>query len=65
MSTDPLITGERTGAGWIALNLLGGLIAIPFAIVNGLASMFENIGEAGDPTDESAIVPTDSSQGGD
>lgn len=61
IANDPLITGERSGAGWVALNLLGGLLSIPFAIVGGLASMFESIGEAGDPTDDSAIVPTDSS----
>jgi NADH-quinone oxidoreductase subunit H len=61
---DPMITGRRTGAGWIALNLVGGLIAVPFAIVNGIINGLEKFGEAtAGNSDETAIVPSD--KGGD
>jgi NADH-quinone oxidoreductase subunit H len=61
---DPMITGRKTGAGWIALNLVGGLIAVPFAIVNGIINGLEKFGEAtAGNSDETAIVPSD--KGGD
>ncbi|MEO1644620.1 MAG: NADH-quinone oxidoreductase subunit NuoH [Chloroflexota bacterium] len=64
---DPLITGEQRGSiGWTALNLVGGLIAIPFAIVNGIINGLESFGEAVEgpaESDETAIVASD--QGGD
>ncbi|MDQ7026647.1 MAG: NADH-quinone oxidoreductase subunit NuoH [Anaerolineae bacterium] len=60
MANDPLITGERSGWVWIGLNLLGGLIAIPFAMVNGLINGLESFGAATEtPSDETAIVPSD------
>ncbi|MBK8020451.1 MAG: NADH-quinone oxidoreductase subunit NuoH [Chloroflexi bacterium] len=31
---DPIVTGERRGIAWVALQVLGGLIAIPFALWN-------------------------------
>ena len=31
---DPIITGDYRSIGWAVLNFVGGLIAIPFAIVN-------------------------------
>ncbi len=31
---DPIITGERKGIGWVLLQVLGGIIAIPFALYN-------------------------------
>jgi NADH-quinone oxidoreductase subunit H len=64
MLDDPLITGERSSGAWTALNIVGGIIAIPFAIVGGIINALESIGEAAEgPSDETAIVPTD--QGGD
>lgn len=63
LSDDPVITGERSGVAWVLLNLLGGLIAIPFVLVNGLISTLNRasrIGEA--PSDEKAITPV---EGGD
>jgi hypothetical protein len=64
MAKDPLITGERGGLAWTGLNILGGILAIPFAIVNGTINFLESFGEAAEgPSDETAIVPTD--QGGD
>lgn len=61
---DPVITGQPRSAAWIILQLVGGLIAIPFAMYNGLLWSLESFGEAAEGTsDETAIVPSE--QGGD
>lgn len=62
-ANDPLITGERRGWAWTGINILGGLLAIPFVLVEGTISAIEKFGEATDPSDETAIVPSD--RGGD
>lgn len=49
LELDPVITGERSGVAYGALQLLGGLIAIPFVLVQGLISFLEKIASlAGD-----------------
>ena len=61
---DPIITGDRSGLGWTVVTLVGGLIAVPFAIVNGTIGFLEHFGAtAQGPSDETAIVSSD--QGGD
>jgi NADH-quinone oxidoreductase subunit H len=61
---DPMITGKNRSIGWVILNLVGGLLAIPFALVNGLINGLEKFGEAtAGNSDETAIVPSD--KGGD
>lgn len=61
---DPTITGKRNGLGWALLTVLGGLIAIPFGIVNGTIRFLDSFGRAAEgPPEETAIVPSD--QGGD
>lgn len=61
---DPIITGNYRSIGWTVLTIVGGLIAIPFAMVNGLINTMESMGEAAEgPSEETAIVPSD--QGGD
>ncbi|MEM9950776.1 MAG: NADH-quinone oxidoreductase subunit NuoH [Chloroflexota bacterium] len=61
---DPIITGDYRSIGWTVLNFVGGLIAIPFAIVNGIINGLESFGNAtAGESDETAIVPSD--QGGD
>lgn len=61
---DPIITGNYRSIGWTVLNLVGGLLAIPFAMVNGLINGLEQFGESLEgESDETAIVPSD--QGGD
>lgn len=63
MYEDPVITGQYTSVGWTVLNIVGGLVAIPFAIVNGIINGLEAFGEAAEgPSDETAIVQSD--QGG-
>ena len=59
---DPLITGERQSAAWAGLNILGGLLAIPFKLVEGIINAIEGFGKAMDPTDETAITPVDQQQ---
>jgi hypothetical protein len=56
LATDPVITGERSGVGWLALSLLGGLIAIPFALVKGVTNAMTNIEEASTTSNDKAIV---------
>ena len=64
IANDPLITGERGGLAWTGLNILGGILAIPFAIVGGIINALESFGNAAEGnSDETAIVPTD--RGGD
>jgi len=60
---DPIVSGERKGWGWVVLNLIGGLIAVPFMIVGGIINGLEKFGNAAAGSDEKAIVPRD--QGGD
>lgn len=61
---DPVITGQPRSIGWIILQLVGGLIAVPFAMFNSLVGTLEAFGEAAEGTsDETAIVPSE--QGGD
>jgi NADH-quinone oxidoreductase subunit H len=44
---DPIVTGERKGIGWGLLNVVGALLAIPFALVRLLTDQLEKIAEAG------------------
>ncbi|MFQ3673974.1 MAG: NADH-quinone oxidoreductase subunit NuoH [Aggregatilineales bacterium] len=65
LANDPIVTGERRGAIWTALNVLGGFIAIPFVLVEGLIRGLEAVEKAGQPakSDETAIVPKETSGG--
>jgi NADH-quinone oxidoreductase subunit H len=61
LANDPLITGERKGVAWTLLNLLGGLVAVPFLLVEGIIKALEGAEQAGKPaSDETAIVPKES-----
>jgi len=71
---DPMISGDRQGAGYGILNVVGGLLAIPFAIyeltLTGLDRL-STIGQDDEPTatDTTAIEPANTnrtpSKGGD
>ncbi len=65
LANDPIVTGERRGPVWTALNIVGGFVAIPFVLVEGLIRGLETIEKAGQPanTDEKAIVPKETSGG--
>jgi NADH-quinone oxidoreductase subunit H len=66
LADDPLITGERRGMGWILVNLIGGLIAVPFVLVESLIRGLESVEKAGGVnTEEKAIVPVEDKSGGD
>jgi NADH-quinone oxidoreductase subunit H len=58
LSDDPMITGERRGFAWILVNLVGGLIAVPFLLVETLIRGLENVEKAAQPpSDSKAIEP--------
>lgn len=69
MADDPMITGERSGISWALLNLLGGLVAIPFVLVNTILDLLDGIARSGEMpagmSDETAIEPVESPSGGD
>lgn len=62
LMNDPVVTGEPRSIGWVLLNLIGGLIAVPFLMVKALLTLLEGLGSAGGeaPTsDELAIEPVE------
>ncbi|QPC85172.1 NADH-quinone oxidoreductase subunit NuoH [Phototrophicus methaneseepsis] len=62
LMNDPVVTGEPRSIGWILLNLIGGLVAVPFLLVKGLLGALEGLGSAGADTvtsDEVAIEPVE------
>jgi NADH-quinone oxidoreductase subunit H len=49
---DPIITGERRGIGWIALQGLGGLLAAPFVMWDFTIDMLERLANFAAPEDD-------------
>lgn len=45
---DPIVTGDRRGIGWGILNFVGGLVAVPFMAIDGLATQLEKIAQIGE-----------------
>lgn len=43
LEDDPIITGDRQGLGWVGLQILGAVIAIPFALWNFTIKALENL----------------------
>jgi hypothetical protein len=67
---DPVITGERGGLGFAVLQIVGGLIAIPFVLYEFTLKMLDGIGrldggepESDDVDDSAPALPSES--GGD
>jgi hypothetical protein len=62
-ANDPLITGQYRSGGWIVLNLVGGLIAVPFILVRGLISGLESVEKStGAANTTTAIEPANTSK---
>ncbi|MFQ3565983.1 MAG: NADH-quinone oxidoreductase subunit NuoH [Aggregatilineales bacterium] len=68
LEDDPVITGERSGLGAVAIQVVGGLLAIPFVIYNftlraldSLASLADRGKDDDDKPDDKAIVPKEGS----
>lgn len=68
LEDDPIITGERRGLGVVALQIVGGLLAVPFILYNftlkaldSLASLAPEEKPQDENKDENAIVPSDGS----
>jgi NADH-quinone oxidoreductase subunit H len=45
LENDPMITGERNDIGWVGIQLLGSLIAIPFALWNFTINALERLAQ--------------------
>ncbi len=57
---DPIITGERRGAGYAALNVVGGIIAAPFVLYENTIKALDKVAEIySEESDETAIEPAD------
>jgi NADH-quinone oxidoreductase subunit H len=62
-ANDPLITGQYRSPGWIVLNLVGGLIAVPFIAVRGLISGLESVEKStGAANTTTAIEPANTNK---
>lgn len=53
---DPLITGQRGGAGYAALNVVGGLLAVPFGLYNWLLGALDKLGTMGEQPETTTAV---------
>jgi hypothetical protein len=57
---DPMITGERGGLGYAAMNVVGGLIAVPFILYNGAINVLDKLAAVDpEPSEETAIEPVE------
>jgi NADH-quinone oxidoreductase subunit H len=61
LADDPLITGRYNSPGWVVLNVVGGLIAVPFIVVRGLISGLESIEKSTATNTSTAIEPASKS----
>jgi NADH-quinone oxidoreductase subunit H len=56
---DPMITGQRGGVGYAALNVVGGLLAVPFGLYHALLGVLDRVGTVGEqPESTTAIEKT-------
>ncbi len=53
---DPMITGQRGGAGYAVLNIVGGLLAVPFGLYNWLLGVLDKLGTVGDQPEAAAAI---------
>ncbi len=53
LEDDPMITGERRGLGWSLMQLVGGLIAVPFLLYQGLLKALDNLAQLAPDEDKS------------
>jgi NADH-quinone oxidoreductase subunit H len=57
---DPMITGERRGIGYGVLNIVGGLLAVPFILYNLVLKILDNLAQINpEAAKELAIEPAD------
>lgn len=57
---DPVITGERGGAGWVALQVVGGMLSVPFVLYKNTISLLDKLATLApeDKPQTNAIEPT-------
>lgn len=57
---DPIITGERRGIGYAALNVVGGLLAVPFILYEFTLKVLDRLATLNpEASDETAIEPVE------
>ncbi|GAB1421862.1 hypothetical protein MASR2M15_20560 [Anaerolineales bacterium] len=56
ISKDPIVTGERTGLGWILVQAVGALFAVIFAIVQWHIRLFRGLASMGSPASKAIEV---------
>jgi len=55
---DPVVTGDRDGIGWAILQLIGGLVAIPFVLYQFTLTQLDNLANlAPEEADEDGPMP--------
>lgn len=63
LEDDPMITGEQRGLGHVALQVVGGLLAVPFALVSVLAWALDVVRKLGESPSKELVE--DKQSGGD
>lgn len=55
-----MITGERGGAGWVALQVVGGMLSVPFVLYKNTISLLDKLATLApeDKPQTNAIEPT-------
>jgi hypothetical protein len=61
IADDPIVTGQYRGPGWIILNLVGGLISVPFLLVRGTIGLLEHVEKSTTTNTSTAIEPASKS----
>ncbi len=52
LEDDPIVTGERRGLGWVALQVLGALLAIPIGLFEFTVNLLERIAKLAPPEEK-------------
>ncbi len=52
LEDDPMVTGERKGLGWAILQVVGAILAVPFALYSASLKWLDNLASAADKAGE-------------
>jgi NADH-quinone oxidoreductase subunit H len=57
LEDDPMVTGERKGFGWVVLQVVGALLAVPFALYSASLKWLDKLAAAADSAGEEEAKP--------
>jgi NADH-quinone oxidoreductase subunit H len=57
LEDDPMVTGERRGLGWIVLQVVGAVLAVPFALYGAALKWLDGLAAAADAAGEKDAKP--------